>query len=46
MLQNNIKPSEKKYCPLRNFISCSSECAWYISKRERCAIWVLANSTK
>lgn len=36
---------EGKFCPLFPGMYCDcTSCAWYISKKERCAIWVLANS--
>lgn len=38
-------PNKESTCPLTNE-ACTSECAWYLSKKGKCAIWVLANSKK
>jgi len=33
----------KRLCPILDKY-CTSECAWYMSKKERCAVWAIANS--
>lgn len=44
-MQQISQPTSEKICPLRNKLCKGTDCAWFVSGKDKCAVWLISNLT-